>query len=425
VNFPIVLIALFISACSTPPAREIATSKGRMMFDSSKTAGDFDINEVRDMIEFCVDLDSQDDLNTENANTAGTSIFAPHPSASWNKVVDSRDLYKPGEKNPTRNGFPPFNNAWTLWKNINSAAEKNNSTDKRNVYVVAIRGTVVSSKPSIKEDALLTTIAARNGIEYPVGNFPILTFSDMPRAEVHAGFAYGVFSTMFDYNYGVLRYLNENVEPNSLIIITGHSQGAAMATLAHAFLHFSMRDKQFGLGDKNFVLKSYAFAQPKPGNSQFSMNFAEIASNKNNAFVLNNTLDPVIQVPLTVQFLADADADLFTVSWWSKLVRSANNGFNWLRNKIASSTENHIASMKKIREENLYRIDDLKKISNSSQPIVYSQNYVAAGNVIPLRGDEEGKYYPTQTQDEFIQHHATTYRRLLERSYPISSANNK
>jgi len=47
------------------------------------------------------------------------------------------------------------------------------------------------------------------------------------------------------------------------------------------------------------------------------------------------------------------------------------------------------------------------------------QNYVTAGTVIPLVGHTNGDilgYYndPLDMTDEFIQHHATSYRRWLE-----------
>jgi hypothetical protein len=49
-----------------------------------------------------------------------------------------------------------------------------------------------------------------------------------------------------------------------------------------------------------------------------------------------------------------------------------------------------------------------------------SQNYAAAGNLIPLVGLHDGSEYygnPDDADDAFIQHHATTYRRLLETMY--------
>jgi len=58
------------------------------------------------------------------------------------------------------------------------------------------------------------------------------------------------------------------------------------------------KDK-FGLRDSGFTLKSDVFAQPKPGNWQFAMDFSRIAGSKGTAFVINNNLDWVPQTPLS------------------------------------------------------------------------------------------------------------------------------
>jgi hypothetical protein len=403
------------------------------MFDSSHGTDGFNITEVKDMIEFCVDLDSQDDLQNDlnNAIKQEDSIYNPLINKDrWEIVVDSRELFKSGERQPDKNGFPPFNNAWTLSRLVSAEA------DKPKIYALAIRGTVMSSNPSVKEDALSTTIAANYGIELPVGSYLPVSFADLPRAEVHAGFAYGAFSALFDGTYGILTNLKKygvepgseiiitdgiltnlkkyGVEPGSEIIITGHSQGAAMATLIHAFFHYAMRDKRFGLGDMNYALKSYVFAQPKPGNNQFSMDFAEIASSRNNAFVLNNTLDSVPQVPLTLQTIDDAVDDLAVVDEMEKMALNALNLLNPIRSLVSSHIADKIARMQTLKTEDLYFAEELTQNRTKNKTEAVSLNYVPAGNIVPLIGDPSGKYYNGQKVDAFIQHHATTYRKLIE-----------
>jgi hypothetical protein len=183
-----------------------------------------------------------------------------------------------------------------------------------------------------------------------------------------------------------------------------------------------MQERKFGLGAKNYALKSYVFAQPKPGNSQFGMNFAEIAGNRNNAFVFNNTLDPVAQVPLTLGFLADADADMpDNKSVLSKFVRWANNVFNSIRNGIDRVFTGNINKVQ--HKQDFYLAEELDRDSTSAKPEAVSQTYVSAGLVIPLRGRPKGDYYPEQKVDDFIQHHATTYRWLLEEYYSAPKSN--
>src|SRR6202034_3004016 len=112
-------------------------------------------------------------------------------------------------------------------------------------------------------------------------------------------------AVMFDKQSGILHVLQDtNLVPSgSKIFVTGHSQGAAIATLVHAFLHYVMIDTTpdqetpaYSLRNRHYRLKSYVFAQPKPGNWQFAMDFARIARSEEAAFVVNNDLDWVPQV---------------------------------------------------------------------------------------------------------------------------------
>ena len=408
------LLASVVYLCGCSAAQVTPPGAAKPEFDSSTGSAGFDPAEAKDMLEFCVDLDSQDDLvkDISQGVPEERSLYRPRPSSRWTKIADSREVYAKGERDPGKNGFPPFNSAWTLWRQTTPGP------GGRSVYATALRGTVVSSKPSVWEDILIATIPARNGLEYANGKYLSVTFADMARAEVHAGFAYGAFDLLFDAKYGLLPRLSKEADAGSIVIVAGHSQGAAMATLVHAFLHFAMEERKFGLEQKKYALKSYVFAQPKPGNSRFGMNFAEIAGNRNNAFVFNNTLDPVIYVPLTLQFLADADADMpDNKSLMSKFVRGANNVFNGLRSAIDRVFTGKISKVQK--KTDFYLADELEKESTGDKPVpAVSQDYVSAGTVIPLRGRPNGDYYTGQKADDFIQHHATTYRWLLEEYYP-------
>ncbi|CAJ5405369.1 Predicted lipase [Burkholderia pseudomallei] len=428
-----------ISACSTPGLTSASVSKdgtkGRYVdrpIHIDRSLSHFDPQEAKDMLEFCLDLDSQDDLMADMRAHPGKrredSIYFLRPSMHWTRVYDSRTQVN-AALDPTQNGFGPYRNAWTLWKYDTPNASGHA------IFAIAIRGTVFSSKPSVKEDALTTTIPAQYGVEYPPGHYPALNFSgDMWRAEVHAGFAYGVFSLLFDAKYGVLVNLPAYVRPSDEIIVTGHSQGAAMATLVHAFLYQAMQQPAnlaFHLEDRHYQLKSYGFAQPKPGNAQFAAAFAEMTMSTDNAFVLNNTLDPIPLLPPTVEFLADAMEDMpLSVNFFSRSVRALNRGFNWVRSTISEQVDYSVASHNAVNAEDIAFRSELAESEHSieetrrQQPGAVSQNFVSAGYVIPLRGRPEGDYYddsevlvPTET-DPFIQHHATTYRYLLAHAFP-------
>jgi hypothetical protein len=76
-------------------------------------------------------------------------------------------------------------------------------------------------------------------------------------------------------------------------IITGHSQGAAIAQLLRSYLENAPNE----LVNKNNNFKTYVFASPKPANTYFARNYSN--NYQNSSFIINNPKDPVINLPLT------------------------------------------------------------------------------------------------------------------------------
>ena len=123
---------------------------------------------------------------------------------------------------------------------------------------------------------------------------------------------------LFEKERGILRRLrDEKLPDNAKLFITGHSQGAAIATLVHSFLYYAITDPvdRYKLNlqlkqstNSGVQIKSYLFAQPKPGNLQYAEDFARIT--KDLSYVINNDLDPVPQVPLSLQVPSEVVADV-------------------------------------------------------------------------------------------------------------------
>ncbi len=398
----------------------------------------FDRKEALALLEFCINLDSQDDLHpvkSSNKPAAEKPIRAIYKMREdridqWETTsssMDSRVLVANKLKsdnvtyNPKENGFGPFRNAWTLWHKKNS-----------DTWALVFRGTVFSSAPSVNEDVLVTTVAAKNGLEIKDHTLPI-TFAELPRAEVHEGFAYGTLSILFDKEYGALEAVRKFVPADGTLILAGHSQGAAVAVLAHAFLYYALNPMDggdpFQLKDKKYLLKSYTFAQPRPGNLQFALNFARITRGGATSFTLNNTIDPVTMLPTTHSFIVGAFEDSPNNQKGWKFLRFANNELNGLSKLWDSLLLKELQH--ELNEIKNTRLSDYSFNPNSwgqiakGEPAV-SQDYVTAGNQIPLVGhsgeDIKKGYYDDadDESDEFIQHHATTYRRLLEELFHIA-----
>lgn len=387
----------------------------------------FDLTEAEALLEFCIDLNNEDDRQVVPLRRINL-VRADRSLNDWDCVADSRVLYAhdhpstvpAGAFNPATNGFEPFDTAWTLWR------KKPVAGAGAPVYALVFRGTVFANDHSVVEDALVTTIAAQYGVEFPTGKYLPLTFAVLPRAEVHEGFGYGLLSALFDGRYGALRTIREKVEKGSTLLISGHSQGAALATLAHAFFYYAAQEKRFGVDELDLHLRSYFFAQPKPGNYQFGLDFNGITGGGANAFTFTNTIDPVPMVPETRSYLVQAAADVRGGGAPLAIMRGINNVANRIRREISGFFEYKLAgAIKKLQrtdKDGFYLADQLRADSRTTTAGGVSQDFVAAGRIITLPGHPNGSdyyNYPKDDNDDFMQHHATTYRRLVEILYDL------
>ena len=410
-----------------------------------------DVDELTQMLEFCVDLNSQDDRSNEalmasnpdrykaNIDLRGrwkvefdsrervahdlhiysqSKLMDGYPNKLYQATLDKGQTYtnprvewsEDGIYRDARiNGFGPYQAAWVLYKGI--------AADNAGQWVIAIRGTVFSSKPTVLEDLLMDTINADAVLSKHV------RFAFSNKAAIHSGFAHGAFTLLLDKKYGILQAL-QNVPANSQVFVTGHSQGAALGTLVHAFLHYALIAPEdagdpFEIGGKNFRLKSYVYAQPRLGNNAFAQDFASYTQIYDNAIVINNTLDPITQVPLTLEGLADVDGDLNGGSSWVKVVhRIAGVGGSVLR--FASSR-----SEKYIRDDAggysyYFNYDKWGKVDPKVDVGNGSLDFSRAGRVYWVYGSSDisststgAGTFSADSTDAFIQHHTWMYRWLI------------
>jgi hypothetical protein len=415
-------------------------------FNAIPQTSQFSQSDALALVEFCVNLDSQDDLHphpsTKKKSVPAQRIRAIYKMredriAGWDapdsddkdsRIMVARAAFPNGPEqdftdlkfDSTRNGFGPFSSAWTLWHKRNS-----------NTWALVFRGTVFETAPSVDEDVLVTTVAARNGLAIENRILPV-SFAELPRAEVHEGFAYGLFSILFDKQFGALYSVRKYVPAGSELIIAGHSQGAALAALAHAFLFHAMNaangSDPFTLRGTAYKLKSYTFAQPRPGNLQFALNFSRITGGGATSFAINNAIDPVPMVPTTHSFLVGAFEDSPNQHGW-RILREVNQVLNHIHNGWNSLLQKGLArEMRAVKSSKLadYRINPASWGPVAAPAVAVSQNYVTAGTVIPLVGHINEAiltyyHYEGDEYDEFIQHHATTYRRLLEELFGLEA----
>jgi hypothetical protein len=196
----------------------------------------FDPNEAKALIAMIAKLEGS------------TVPIEPPIPPSWNLVFSSPVMGQ-------------FENMWQLWQNTGQ-------------YAVLIRGTVVQTG-SIVEDLMAVMIPAQGDL--PAGSvaLPYRLAAD-PKAGVHLGFALGMAILLCDGVNGILPKLRALVPDGASVLIAGHSQGAALATLCRSFLHYSPI-----LGDKQLHYKTYLYAQPKPGNDHYGI------SNRSSAMLIS------------------------------------------------------------------------------------------------------------------------------------------
>src|SRR5262245_45681132 len=162
-----------------------------------------------------------------------------------------------------------------------------------------LRGTVLDAG-SILEDLISFLVPAIGRVT--VGHIQIdYSFAASSEASLHFGFALGTLLLLKDPKDGILVQLASKVPTGSQIYITGHSQGAAMATLLRSYLAYASDAPT----NQNYSYKTYVYAQPKPGDDHYAADFENRFCNIGLAFRVTNSLDWIPQVPFTIEFPAD------------------------------------------------------------------------------------------------------------------------
>ncbi|MFZ5763562.1 MAG: lipase family protein [Thermodesulfobacteriota bacterium] len=348
-------------------------------------------NEAGEMVDLCINV------NGDGMVTNGVARDTLIP-ADWEEVFDSAQGQVGGSD--ADSGFGPYFNRWKLWQ----------SKSRPNTYAIVIRGTIADPN-SIKQDfiatsmdATNTTVAGRAGFrEYRGVRFRL---AETTGAEVHTGFTFGLAILMFDEEKGILNRLREMVPAESEIFITGHSQGAAIATLAHSFLYYAVRDNEFDLGAMGYRFKSYVFAQPKPGNWQYAMDFAQNIGNGGMSFTVNNTYDVVPQVPLSIQLISETASPFANGRLVPEyLVRTLKG----LRLTASNFTNRMFSTLDQVAK----RFDAKYCIAGSSLRTSKGDSlaYMPVGNVMAVRSEHGDE--PLPKDDQLREHHLGLYKVLL------------
>jgi hypothetical protein len=179
-----------------------------------------------------------------------------------------------------------LDNVWDLWIRADSTV------------VILLRGTTADPK-SILADFYCAMVPAKGKIVLPHHDTISYQLASDERAAVHAGFLIG------------FAYLSKDIAPrlDSLYqkgyhdyLISGHSQGGALAYYVSAWMLYLKKNGKYPL----LNVKTYASASPKMGNMYFAYDYDNI-THAEWAFSIVNSTDPVPEMPFTTQ---QVDADM-------------------------------------------------------------------------------------------------------------------
>ncbi len=205
----------------------------------------------------------------------------PDPSANW--VIRS-DL------TPTRATL--LDNYWQVWQNNDDASQ----------YAIAVRGTVATDA-SVLADLLFPLINARFDLKLDSISLPFDLARDegdsAVKAGVHSGFALSLLLMLFTTDSPLFLTLLLLAKSAKAVYITGHSQGASIATLLTSLVRHSTEDFN------GPTYKTYTFAPAKPGNDHYAYDYAQLTGIDGYGWAVTSTQDWVPQAPLTLEWLSD------------------------------------------------------------------------------------------------------------------------
>jgi len=282
---------------------------------------------------------------------------------------------------------------------------------KDGVGIINLRGTVQKTESWLANFyagmiPAIDTITTTNGIVFPY------QVAASNKAYVHVGWMLSLAHLSSYIHHFVDSLQQAGIRQ---FIVSGHSQGGALAFLTTSYLHYKYQHK-------NITLKTYASAAPKPGNLYYAYDFEHITRDGWGYRVVN-TEDWVPESPLSVQTLNDINT-ANPISNAKTVLKQQQLLVRLYLNRIYNKMDK--ASTKTMKHYRRYLGDKVggyvrKSLPNSSVPaLVYSSNYSTAGTPIILFADDAYHQKFNFTGSNFFVHHMLApYMYLLQKQYHL------
>ena len=287
-----------------------------------------------------------------------------------------------------------------------------------NVAVISIRGTVKNAT-SWSANFYSPMIAATGSLQLNDSTVFNYQLAESPAAAVHAGWtiALGHLAP------GIVEHIKSLYTQKGVrrILISGHSQGGAIAFLTRSYLYY---EQQKGTIPKDIVFKTYCSAAPKPGNQSYAYDFDYITRG-GWGFNVVNAYDWVPESPFSIQTLTDFNpanpmADIKSILKQQKwLIRLAGN---MVYSKLERKPRKAQRKYEKFLGHKLFKTGIRKALPQLREPVyIHSSNYMRAGSPVILMPDEAYRQkFPGDGKDKaFIHHLYASYSYLLNRVYGL------
>lgn len=291
-------------------------------------------------------------------------------------------------------------NRWDLW------------TSNDSIAVINIRGTVGKAE-SWFANFYCSMVPAKGTLQLSDSLKFDYKLAEDSNATVHIGWltAVGFMSG------SIIQKINEYYKHGyKNFIVSGHSQGGAIAYLLRSYLEYQKPLKTI---PEDITFKTYCSAGPKPGNLFYAYDFDYITRN-GWGFNIVNKCDWVPESPFSIQVISDmnyvnplADAK----KMFKKQKPIPRLYLTHVYNKMNRTTRKANRTFKKYLGKTMYKFVR-KSLKQYNQPeYAISLNYQRAGIPIVLRGNADYyKLYPDNRSNFFIHHMPDPYYYLMMNS---------
>ena len=291
-----------------------------------------------------------------------------------------------------------LDNRWDLWVCEDSTA------------VISIRGSVRSAT-SWLANFYAAMAPAKGRLQLSDGDYFDYQLAKNPRAAVHVGWLAATAFLSRDIVPKIKLGYGQGVDE---FLITGHSQGGAIAYLLTAYL-YNLQERGELPADIRF--KTYCSAAPKPGNLYFAYEY-EHKTAGGWAFNVVNSADWVPETPISIQTLDDFNEtnpfdqarEVIKQQKFPQRV-ALNFAYNKLDKPTRKARENYQKFLGEMTTKSIQ-----EHLEGFEPPAFFESNhYVRTGRTIVLFADEA--YYqrfPDNDEEPFVHHVFEPYLYLAE-----------